>query len=133
MFPCVTAARSAATMLIAVFVVAGCSSSAGGQPSAERPATSVPTVATAVAEQEVPVPTTSTPPVEPSAGTDAGDDSSGLEGDRLTDDGVLAAAVLIMSDGDLEAAIREGLITEAEADAALAALESGTLSDYVTP
>lgn len=48
----------------------------------------------------------------------------------LTDDGVLAAAVIIVSGGDLETAIAEGLVSEAEAEAALAAIASGSLSDY---
>ena len=49
---------------------------------------------------------------------------------ELTSDGVLAAAVIIVSGGDLESAISDCVVTEAEAAAALAALENGTLSDY---
>jgi len=48
----------------------------------------------------------------------------------VTNEGVLAAAVIIVSDGDLESAIVEGLLTEAEAEAALVALEQGTLANY---
>lgn len=51
----------------------------------------------------------------------------------ISTDGVLAAAVIIVSDGDLETAIAEGLITEAEAEAALHALETGTLDSFVEP
>lgn len=40
---------------------------------------------------------------------------------------VVTAAVLIISGGDLEAAITAGLIGEAEAEAAIAALESGSI------
>ena len=49
---------------------------------------------------------------------------------ELTNEGVLAAAVLIVSGGDLESAIADGVVTEAEAEAALAAIENGTLADY---
>ena len=42
-------------------------------------------------------------------------------------EGVVAAALLVASGGDLEAAIAAGLIGEAEAEAALDALERGSL------
>ena len=47
----------------------------------------------------------------------------------ITDEGVLDAAIIILSDGDLEAALAEGRITEADVDNAIAALEAGTLDD----
>lgn len=50
--------------------------------------------------------------------------------ESLTDEGVLAAAVIILSDGDLEGAIADGVVSEAEAEAALAAIEQGTLDQY---
>ncbi len=48
----------------------------------------------------------------------------------VSNDGVLAAAVIIVSGGDLEAAIAEGIVTEEEADAAIAAVAAGTLDQY---
>ena len=39
--------------------------------------------------------------------------------------------VLIAGGGDLEAAILEGVVTEAEAEAALLALENGTLEELL--
>ena len=50
---------------------------------------------------------------------------------EVTPEGILAAAVIIVSDGDLEAAIIEGLISEAEAETALRALETGTLDSLL--
>jgi len=49
----------------------------------------------------------------------------------LDAEGVVAAALLIASGGDLEAAISAGLVTEAEANAAIEALDSGTLTDLL--
>jgi len=49
----------------------------------------------------------------------------------LATDGVVAAALLIASRGDLEAAIHSGLVTEREAEAALTALESGDLTQFL--
>ncbi|NOX29407.1 MAG: hypothetical protein GXP35_05070 [Actinobacteria bacterium] len=56
--------------------------------------------------------------------------SAALAAGEITNDGVLAAAVIIVSDGDLETAIADGIVTEAEADAAISALEAGTLHLY---
>ena len=44
---------------------------------------------------------------------------------------IVAAAVVIVSGGDLEAAILDGVISEAEAEAALAAIEDGTLAELL--
>ena len=51
--------------------------------------------------------------------------------DALDRGGVIAAVVLIAGGGDLEAAILEGVVTEAEAEAALLALENGTLEELL--
>lgn len=53
------------------------------------------------------------------------------EPDALDRGGVIAAVVLIAGGGDLEAAILEGIVTEAEAEAALLALEGGTLDELL--
>lgn len=45
--------------------------------------------------------------------------------------GVVAAVVVIAGGGDLEAAILDGVVSEAEAEAALAALEHGTLDELL--
>lgn len=47
-------------------------------------------------------------------------------------DHVLTAAVLVMTDGDLELALDAGLFTEAELLAAFDAVEHGTLAQYAT-
>ncbi|GEM_PF-5716391 len=44
---------------------------------------------------------------------------------------VIAAALVIAAGGDIEQAILEGQFTIAEVDAAVEAIESGTLGDYV--
>lgn len=60
--------------------------------------------------------------------------SSAADGEEIVDHGdldpeaVVVAAVLIASGGDLEAAIADGWITEAEAEAALAGIEDGSLA-----
>ena len=54
-----------------------------------------------------------------------------LEPDALDRGGVIAAVVLIAGGGDLEGAILEGVVTEAEAEAALLALENGTLDELL--
>ena len=59
-----------------------------------------------------------------------GDAEAALATTELSNDGVLAAAVIIVSGGDLEAAIAEGIVTEEEADAAIAAVAAGTLDQY---
>lgn len=48
--------------------------------------------------------------------------------DELDAEAVVAATLLIASGGDLEAAIDAGIIGEAEAEAALAALEAGSVA-----
>jgi hypothetical protein len=50
---------------------------------------------------------------------------------ELDTEQVVTAAVLIASGGDLEAAIIAGLIGEAEAEAALRALETGAIEDLL--
>ena len=60
---------------------------------------------------------------------DAADEASALE--IVTNEGVLDAAIIILSDGDLEAALTDGRVTEPEVESAIVALENGTLGDYV--
>lgn len=48
--------------------------------------------------------------------------------DELDAEAIVAATVLIASGGDLEGAIDAGIIGEAEAEAALAALEAGSVA-----
>lgn len=63
---------------------------------------------------------------------DVNDDADGAAiSDDVTDDGVLEAAIIILTAGDLEAALAEGRITESEVDAAIEALDDGTLAFYV--
>jgi hypothetical protein len=50
--------------------------------------------------------------------------------DGITDEGVLAAAIIILSDGDLESAITEGIVSEQDAEAALQSIEDGTLNQF---
>ena len=48
---------------------------------------------------------------------------------ELDPEAIVAAALLIASGGDLEGAISARIVSEAEAEAAIAALEAGTLPD----
>ncbi|MCB0991808.1 MAG: hypothetical protein KDB16_12565 [Acidimicrobiales bacterium] len=141
------AGKFAALLLGSGVVLSACSGGAA-EPAASQPAESAPelegTISTTGAVDEV----------DNSAGATEGegldipvalpreDDSPASEpadsetpeaaepADSLTDEGVLAAAVIILSDGDLEGAIADGVVSEAEAEAALAAIEQGTLDQY---
>lgn len=55
-----------------------------------------------------------------------------ITGTPLRHEAIVAAAVVIASGGDLEAAILDGVVTEAEAEAALQAIEDGTLGELLT-
>ncbi|MFT7646211.1 MAG: hypothetical protein ACI8Y4_000945 [Candidatus Poriferisodalaceae bacterium] len=57
-------------------------------------------------------------------------DSGTTDYAALTSEGVMTAAVLIVSEGDLEGAIASGLVTEPEAEAALQAIADGTLDEW---
>lgn len=48
----------------------------------------------------------------------------------ITNEGVIEASIIILSNGDLEQAIAEGIVSEIDAETAIAALENGTLGDY---
>ncbi|MEM7338338.1 MAG: hypothetical protein AAF467_06820 [Actinomycetota bacterium] len=49
--------------------------------------------------------------------------SFGVEADTLSDEGVAEAAVIILTYGDLETALADGIVTEAEVEAALRILD----------
>ena len=49
---------------------------------------------------------------------------------ELHNDRVLTAAVMIVSAGDVDAAVRQGAFSEDELDAAFTAIQTGTLSRY---
>ena len=49
----------------------------------------------------------------------------------VVDEQVLEAALIVLADGDLDAALASGLVTEADVDAALAAIEAGTIGDLL--
>ncbi len=119
-----------------VMLVGACTSSASSEPSSSQN-TDV-TVATVEASDDVfDVPSRTDAAASSTArGSEGADGAEGATPgtavalDGVTNEGVLAAAIIIISDGDLEAAIAEGLITEAEAEAALFALETETLARY---
>ena len=124
-------------LLAAATLTAGCSSGAAGETStsAQVPTTDSPVAASTGADSDavVAVPTTAAAAPTTSAvavTTTVPEIVEAAPATELTSDGVLAAAVIIVSGGDLESAISDGVVTEAEAAAALAALENGTLSDY---
>ncbi|MEM8923301.1 MAG: hypothetical protein AAGD35_07335 [Actinomycetota bacterium] len=50
--------------------------------------------------------------------------------DRLDNEGVIDAAVIILSEGNLEEALASGRVSDLEVDTALLAIASGTLGDY---
>jgi hypothetical protein len=50
----------------------------------------------------------------------------------ITNDGVIEASIIILSNGDLEQAIADGIVTEIDAETAIAALENGALGDYAS-
>lgn len=61
----------------------------------------------------------------------APDDATESPTGMISDDGVLDAAIIILIDGDIEVAMADGRVTEAEVDSAIVALETGTLADYM--
>lgn len=127
-----------AAVAVAALTLSACTSSASSAPvstSSEVPATDTAVTAEPAADDDVELPAVERQAAA-AAETGAGSEASqppvtAVPIDDVSDDGVLAAAVIIVSDGDLEAAIAEGLVTEAEAEAALVALETGTLYRYV--
>ena len=92
-----------------------------------------PDVAAEEAPRLVETTTTTSVPVaaEPSEPADDPFDPMIPEPEPLDQGGIVTAVVLIAGGGDLEAAILEGVVTEAEAEAALLALESGTLDELL--
>lgn len=138
-------ARHAAVIAGAVLMVASCTSSASSEPAAEDPDPTAATVAVAdAADDAVALRSAGIQTDDDTDGAESADASGDVEAsvvppvtavpiDDVSNEGVLAAAVIILSDGDLEAAIAEGLVTEAEAEAALLALETDTLSEYADP
>lgn len=50
--------------------------------------------------------------------------------DRLDNEGVIDAAVIILSEGNLEEALASGRVSDLEVDTALLAIASGTLGEY---
>ncbi len=112
--------------LLAVVLLAGCGS--GDAPTLSEPAAS----ATTAAPAELPEPTV--PAITEGAAREVAPEPEpvveaepGLDAEQI-----LTATVLIASGGDLEAAITAGLIGEAEAEAALRALESGSIDDLLS-
>jgi hypothetical protein len=69
--------------------------------------------------------------VVPDLEGEVGDQTDPLVSDDVTKEGVFEAALIILADGDLEEAIAAGLVTEAEIDAALAAIDNGTIDQYL--
>jgi len=133
----ITNRRSTSMFVAAALVLGACTSGASGSitdPAADVSSSSTvqpaPTQATTPTSAAVQATTTSVAvpdleTVELTALPTAV--SAALAAGEITNDGVLAAAVIIVSDGDLETAIADGIVSEAEADAAISALEAGTL------
>lgn len=117
-----TSTRCALIVGALVLVLAAC----GGGDAEPAPA----------AERSVATSTTLDPEpaeaVPPAANSDAVDADEPAAPDLPSDPaGVIAATVLIASGGDLEAAILAGLVSEDDAEAALAALELGDITSVV--
>lgn len=94
--------------LVGSLAVVGCSDES--QPMSTSPDTAV-------------VPSTDTP-------TDVSKPADGTIPEDVTPSGVLLAATLIAS-GDVDDAVASGLVTPAEVDEAIAAIEAGTLDRWV--
>lgn len=106
--------RRLTTTIAAIAILAtACGGSAGSEPAA---------VADPSAATDATSTTTITTPVIASAARDVGPAIEDTTPD-LDPEGIVAATVLIASGGDLEAAIAAGIVGEAEAEAALQALE----------
>lgn len=105
---------------VAALLVAGCGS--GDEPTLNEP---TPTTSTS-APVEAPPPT---PSITEGIAREVAPEPEPVA--ELDTEGVLAATLLIASGGDLEAAITAGIIGEAEAEAALAALETGSILDVL--
>jgi hypothetical protein len=129
-------ARLVAAALAGTLLVAACSSGStpdpapgegAGNPSPTTTAaiastTASPSVATTVASS------VDAPAAEPAVSGDAKTAVAAVDPDN-----VLTAAVLVVSAGDVDAALASGLFSEEELTAALDAIEQGTLARYVRP
>jgi hypothetical protein len=130
-------ARFVAAAMAGALVLAACSSGATPRPApsegAGNPAPASTTAAVASTPQTQSVATTlaasgNAPAGEPSV---AGDTKAAVA--AIDPDNVLTAAVLVVSAGDVDAALASGLFSEDELTAALDAIEQGTLARYVRP
>lgn len=119
------ARRLIALMALTAVLAAGCGGRAPDADDARAAATTTVAIVTT---------TTAAPPIGDGAErvAPATEPSVELPSTALRQEAIVAAAVLIASGGDLEAAILDGVVTEAEAEAALLAIEHGTLGDVLT-
>jgi hypothetical protein len=95
--------------------LAACGGSDDSAAPSEQAVTTLPTGSTEPSTAPVDGTTPSTPVVE---------------SDQVSATGVVLASVLLL-EGDVEQAIADGLVTPAEVDAAVAAIEAGTLDEWV--
>ncbi|MEM9464405.1 MAG: hypothetical protein AAGA90_03485 [Actinomycetota bacterium] len=110
-------------VVVMLTLFAGCGSEAGPELAEPTPTT------TTLAEPDPP-PTTM-PTVTDSVAREVAPEPEPVPEPELDAEQILTATVLIASGGDLEAAITSGIIGEAEAEAALRALESGSIDDLL--
>ncbi|MEM8905384.1 MAG: hypothetical protein AAGF02_16905, partial [Actinomycetota bacterium] len=120
-------------------VLAGCSSSGSEDVAVDvDPASG--TIAIRTDDGSVPATTDADDAVVVGSGGDA--DAAVAELPELADrvepiageidgDGVLVAAIVVAT-GDIEAALDEGVVTPAEVEAALVAIDEGSLSEWIT-
>ena len=111
--------------IVLLTTVVACSSGDESDPAAD-------TSTTVIDAPSASGPSTSAPSATiDSSDTAAGDTPAGVvaESATVTAVGVLAAAILL-AEGDVEQAVADGIVTADEVDAAVAAIEAGTLKEW---
>lgn len=109
--------RLAPVVCLLTVGLAACGGESAPAPGAER---SVDPTTTVAAE-----PVAAPPVAETGADGEIADGSAEVDEASPDPAGVVAAMILVVSGGDLDGAVGAGIVTEAEAEAAVAALESG--------
>lgn len=123
----------AAALIGGTLLISGCSGKLSDA-LAEQPGSSVvvaPTITTTTTEAQS-LMTAPVPEALPAADVAPTAPSTTLEAPgELDPDNVVAAALVIASDGDIESALLNGEFTVEEVEAAVEAIETGALTDYL--
>ena len=122
-------------MVLAAALAAGCSS--GAEPEAtSRSSVDAPTnvfsdTAPSTTSVEVELPSGAAMAAPTSTGAPATTAPLDAAAPQIDSANVVGAAMVIAAGGDIEQALLEGQFSLAEVDAAIRAIETGTLSDYL--